>query len=556
MSSLFADRAALLLPDATGRLVVRKVSGAEAPPSDLEDRLSRGPGSGQLPGLILTLDGERGVSGVLYAEGSVLPRERSHAVDSVRGRVAGGLDRILRFARDRSEHAELEALFASVAAAVCSLDDDGRVVRTNLEARRLLGAVPGEPLALETLTEMGDRRDDLAKDPILRAFTGETCRSVVVRRRDPGCPSQRLLALSASPVRDLLGRTTGAVVMAHDVTEEKVALRERERFLAVLGHDLRNPLWSMELQTHLLERSDSPERTRTLVHKIRTTARRLTRTVDQLLDAASLQQGRELALSVTGTCMRQLVEEAVSNLTTIARDNPIRVLASGDTRGAWDADRIYRALANLIANSLAYSPRGAPIEVVIRGDGKDEVEVVVADRGCGIAKAHLELIFQPNGRSDERRGRDLLSGTLGLGLFIVKSVVSAHGGSIGVESEEKKGTAFSVRLPALLSTPPPRPPRRGRRHGDHEDAPGRPLAASPGPEPQPAAPRHARLGPRGLGADRARPLARRRAARGRTRRRLARGRRPRARRSGRARVLPIASREPRGRGIPSSASSS
>lgn len=223
------------------------------------------------------------------------------------------------------------------------------------------------------------------------------------------------------------------------------ALRAREEVLAIVSHDLRNPLNSITLATSLLQTTDGlSAEDREQLDIIDVSAQRMRRLIEDLLDVTRLEGGKHLPVEPKPLDVKPLFEEthelfkaqAVSssvNLQYRIDDNLPPVCA--------DHHRVLQVLSNLIGNALKFTPRGGMI--TFAADRQDmHVLFTVADTGPGIPKEHLVEVFNPywQAKRDERLGA-------GLGLPIAKGIVESHGGKIWVESTEGRGTKFYFTLP-------------------------------------------------------------------------------------------------------------
>jgi signal transduction histidine kinase len=231
------------------------------------------------------------------------------------------------------------------------------------------------------------------------------------------------------------------------------ALRTRDEFLAAAAHDLKTPIASTKGIAQLLRRRinrmdiPNPERLTEGLERIDQGVQRMTGLIDELLDLARLQMDRPLDLDRERMDLAALLRQAVLDLQPNAPRHTFKVVVpDGGLVGAWDANRIRRVMDNLVSNAVKYSPDGG--EVVVRAEeARDDrgrtALVEVTDHGVGIPAADLPYIFERF-----RRGGNVtfIHGT-GIGLGIAQSIVEQHGGSIGVESIEGKGSTFTVRLP-------------------------------------------------------------------------------------------------------------
>lgn len=221
-------------------------------------------------------------------------------------------------------------------------------------------------------------------------------------------------------------------------------LRMNEMFVGILGHDLRNPLSSVMTGAQLLERQlADPAHLKTL-RRMLSSATRMRDMIDQLLDLtrARLTDGSGMAAERAPLDVAELVGSAADELRATASDRRLTVAASGDCHSVGDPTRLLQVFSNLLSNAFHHGTPGTPVSVTI--DGGAEIRVVVRNEGA-IPAELLPGIFDPfrGGRgSSGARG-------LGLGLFITRNIVEAHGGRIAVESSASAGTAFTVTLPRL-----------------------------------------------------------------------------------------------------------
>ncbi|MBK5378268.1 HAMP domain-containing histidine kinase [Pseudomonas sp. TH43] len=225
--------------------------------------------------------------------------------------------------------------------------------------------------------------------------------------------------------------------------------RSRDIFLAILGHDLRAPLQAVSMSTELLMRKATLEGDAlNCALNIKRGARHMAAMVSDLLELVRSRLGKSLPIE---PAPMDLAEAARAALAEACAGNPncSPVLhIHGDTRGVWDAGRIDQLLQNLIGNALQHGSTTQQVTLTLQ-DEADAVCLSVHNFGTPIAEEALGTIFDPLVRSaDEELGQP--STSLGLGLFIVKEVVNAHGGTIEVSSNEADGTRFSVVLPRTL----------------------------------------------------------------------------------------------------------
>ena len=224
--------------------------------------------------------------------------------------------------------------------------------------------------------------------------------------------------------------------------------RYRDQFIAILGHDLRNPLAGIVMGASTL--ADSPtleESARTIASQILSGAKRMDRMVRDLLDLTRARLGPGLPIQrapmdLTPVC-RQVIAELAGH-----PGHPLSFAATGDLRGEWDSDRLAQVVSNLVGNAIQHGRTSAPVTLVVRGEG-NAVVVEVHNEGPPVPQTALGRMFEPMVLVDPDEGQP--STDLGLGLYIAEQIVTAHGGAIGVTSTEAAGTTFTVSLPRKRS---------------------------------------------------------------------------------------------------------
>lgn len=224
----------------------------------------------------------------------------------------------------------------------------------------------------------------------------------------------------------------------------------REQFVAVLGHDLRNPLSSIAISAGLLmKNTDMTERQLKAVARIARSADRMNRMIRDLLDFTRARLGGGYTLSLSPVSLRDIWRQVVEELETVHQDRSLIFSADSTCMGNWDADRMSQLASNLISNGLQYSPPESPVRITLREEASD-VLIEVNNHGAPIPQNMIPVLFEPFYRvqADPSGGS---SQGLGLGLYIAHQIVLAHRGRIDVQSSEVDGTTFSVRLPRVAS---------------------------------------------------------------------------------------------------------
>ncbi len=358
----------------------------------------------------------------------------------------------------------LRALIQASPLAIVALDRELNVTMWNSAAERMFGWREAEligrryPLVPEGQEEEFRRRYDM----VLRgeAFSGFETR----RRRKDG--SLVDVSISVAPWFGGTGGVSGIVALVEDITlrkwaeaergrmlaREQAANRAKDDFLAMLGHELRNPLGAIGSAITLLNQvcrgDDRTARSREIIAR---QAQHLSRLVDDLLDVSRLTTGK-IALDRQPVDLRHVAERCLAALVETGRAQEHDIALTGDsTVVEGDPTRLEQILMNLVDNALKYTPAGGRIGLTLERDD-DHAVVRVQDTGVGITAELLPRVFDLFVQADQALHR--AQGGLGLGLTLVKRLVDLHGGTVTASSDgPDQGSEFVVRLPALASPP-------------------------------------------------------------------------------------------------------
>ena len=380
----------------------------------------------------------------------------------------------------------LNSLLTSIPDAIYFKDLRGRIIRVNEAMAARLGLsdpaaavgktaleLPNQELALEL-----HRKDEA----VIRG--GETHHYRLERRSPAGSTvGEQWDLVTRLPLRDRSGATVGMAAIFRDVTEQKAAeekihdgVRRRDQFLAMLSHELRNPLGAMVTATALLK---SPRASAGSIKRfldiLDRQSEQMAHLLDDLLEASRVTQNK-IALKRQVMDLRAAAREAAESVRGLfeARGLEFAVDLEGDP--LWiDADpgRLQQIQANLLSNAAKYTPAGGHVSLRVASEGGQAV-IRVKDDGAGIPPELAESIFELFVQS--KRTLDRAAGGLGVGLTLVRSLVAMHDGSVQVQSEgEGKGSEFVVRLPITskqtgAEKPAPASPLPARRRLLHEGA--------------------------------------------------------------------------------------
>jgi signal transduction histidine kinase len=225
--------------------------------------------------------------------------------------------------------------------------------------------------------------------------------------------------------------------------------RSRELFLGILGHDLRNPLGAISGLAELLLRSKNPDRHGQFASQILICVGRMSHMITDLIDLTRVRLGSGIVIKPTQTSMRRICTDSIREMEATHPERAFRLNCDDEIPGKWDVAKISQVLSNLLGNAIQHGDVESPITLTAKS-GTNGVEFSVHNEGPAIPPKTLPRLFDClfQGSSDQRAADDN-STSLGLGLFIAKEIISAHGGTIEVQSSNDEGTTFVVRLPPV-----------------------------------------------------------------------------------------------------------
>lgn len=276
---------------------------------------------------------------------------------------------------------------------------------------------------------------------------------VITPLRDP---EQNVIGF-AKVTRDLTQRreaeaTSRALAEQRATLAEKARIQEfQERFLAILGHDLRNPLASIDMGTSILRaQAHTPEAARVLA-RMQSSTTRMTRMIEQILDLTRSRLAGGLDLELRPMPLLDTLSKIVEEL-GVAHPTSVIELRARAVNLVADQDRLEQVFSNLIGNAILHGEASKPVVVTVQLDA-ETVSVLVHNEGKPIPPELQARLFDPF-RRGERESRTPKTAGLGLGLYISSEIVRGHAGSITVESSVERGTTFRVTLPLRRSAAP------------------------------------------------------------------------------------------------------
>jgi two-component system CheB/CheR fusion protein len=390
----------------------------------------------------------------------ILPYRAKGAIDGV---VITLIDvRGLKAAEDALFHERylLNSLLFSVPDAIYFKDARGRFIRTNPPMAERLGLSDPREAVGKTGFELPSHEAALAvhqQDEIVLR-TGVAQHYELERREGAGGEEEWDL-VSRLPLTDAASRIVGIIGIFRSVTEQKRAeektkdaVRRRDEFLAMLSHELRNPLGAIVSATALLKENAVPDQQQKVLQIVERQAKQMAHLLDDLLEASRVTQDK-IELRKVNLDLRSVVKDAVDALRSLMESRGLEFNVQIDSEPLYlegDAARLQQISVNLLSNAAKYTPRGGHVWLSVKRADSEAV-LSVRDDGVGIPKEMLESAFELFVQS--RRTLDRAEGGLGVGLTLVRGLVAKHGGTVSARSEgEGKGAEFVVRLP--LSAPP------------------------------------------------------------------------------------------------------
>ena len=383
---------------------------------------------------------------------------------------------------------ELRSIYETSPAGLCVLDTALRYVNINETLARINGAPVAAHLG-RTLWEMVPNIAESIVPRLRQVFeTGEAATDIEYRMQTPERPGVlRDWVTTFMPIKDSAGVVHTVNVVVQEVTRMKqteralreagLALKEADRrkdeFLAMLGHELRNPLAPIRTAVKVLDMqaASSPEAVRTLAMIERQIAH-MARMIDDLLDVSRISRGK-LELRKELCDVVQIVRDVAHDYEPIVANNHLSLSLSLPDTPRWvegDPTRLSQVVGNLLHNAIKFTDAGGRIQVKVADETRatNEIAITVSDTGIGMDAAMLGRLFESFSQAD--RSLDRSRGGLGLGLAVVKGLVELHGGSVAAHSEGPgRGSTLCVQLPlameGVIGAAPPSAPAPRRADG-------------------------------------------------------------------------------------------
>ncbi|MGQ9475024.1 MAG: GAF domain-containing protein [Actinomycetota bacterium] len=383
-------------------------------------------------------------------EVGISPQERSFGDDDQRllglfaSQAAIALENANLYRMMCEDQRRTEAMLFSIADGVIAVNNDARVILVNSAAERILHLPPFPYVEGRHVKEV-IRLPALA-NLFLRSLNSGREVAEEIRLETP---DKKVLEVETSIIEAGSGERLGIIAIIRDVTTLRELEQAKNDFVSTVSHELRTPLTSIKAYTATLRRRDvnfDEETRQQFLKVIEEETDRLTRLISDLLDMSRIESGR-LELKKREFDMVKLAEIVVEKLRSQSVKHTLVLSAQCPSAIVYaDPDKIEQVLVNLLDNAIKYSPQGGEVRLEIHTQ-RHLVRCSVTDFGVGIPAEHLPHVFEKFHRVDNRSTREVY-GT-GLGLYVSKNIVEAHGGNIWVRSEPGLGSTFYFTLPLL-----------------------------------------------------------------------------------------------------------
>src|SRR5215213_1623614 len=339
----------------------------------------------------------------------------------------------------RESEERFRAVWEATSEAMALSDPEGIVLAVNPAYCALYGLIPEQVVGRSFAIIFPEAARAAAEAEYRAVFAAPDAPASYESRVQHGDGGERFVEARASfLVRD--GERVAMISAIRDITERKRAERVQQDFIAMASHDLLTPVTVLRARAQLLQRRRTYDEAS--VASILEQSSRMERLIIDLREMVRVEGGR-LALRRELVDLSEIVHEAFSRARTQGTQHPLRIEAPpSPIVGFWDRDRLGQVLDNLIGNAIKYSPRGG--DIAIRIEATDaEALVKIEDQGIGISGDVLPRLFE---RFFQGQDPGVSTG-LGLGLYIARMLVEAHGGRIWAESEPDRGSTFAISLP-------------------------------------------------------------------------------------------------------------
>jgi two-component system phosphate regulon sensor histidine kinase PhoR len=414
---------------------------------------------------------ERNTIGVLFVLNKSMGQQFSNDDVTLLTRMSSSAASILTSARDflaaMQESQGIINTIESFSLGLVVVGLNGRILQINSAARSVLCLSDNVPVygAPVSIVVKHLALNELIQNALNDGKPQERSSEITLPAPPGGgvdAPKERIYQAQCAPALGSDGKEViGLAILLNDITEIRNVERMKTAFISTVSHELRTPLTSIKgfIET-LLSDTDGfydHETQLEFFRIINTECDRLTRLIEDLLNVSRIEQGKAMQLNLELVDFTVVAEKVLSTQRAYTKPDRHQLSASfedGFPLVEADKDKIDQILTNLVSNAIKYSPKGGEIRIIgKRINGGSRIEVRVEDQGMGIPREHLAKVWERFHRVDNRDNREI--GGTGIGLFLVKSLVEAHAGEVGIESEYGSGSTFLFRMPIHQPASPP-----------------------------------------------------------------------------------------------------
>ena len=374
------------------------------------------------------------------------------------GQVAVAVENAQLYEQLRRAKRHVDAVIQHMADGLVVLDRGRRIVSVNPAAEAMLGLQASELIGWSPTGATTDPR----YEPLLRICEPQPSPAASLQHpalldaegpRDKievvvDAPQPRVLQVLSSPIEDIEDGEGGEIKLLHDVTREHELEQLQRDFISTVSHELRTPLFSIKGFVELILRGKvpDPEVQREFLGRVIEQANQLSSIVSDLLDTSRMESGN-VELTKARVNLAQVASEAVTRLEGVASGREVALEFEAAPGLPWicgDARRLAQVVTNLVGNAIKFSSPGSRVQVRCQA-GPGEVTLSVTDHGPGIPPEAIPHLFSKFYQVDSSATRR--AGGTGLGLYISRRIIEAHGGRIWVQSELGRGSVFSFSIP-------------------------------------------------------------------------------------------------------------
>lgn len=353
--------------------------------------------------------------------------------------------------RLRSNERRLSQILETMAEGVCIIDVEGNLTYANPMAQSILGLNHDE-LIDKTFYDKDWNNLKIDGTPLARAehpmqITMSTGKPVYDQEYavQPNGKQKKYISINAAPLNDEKGNIIAGVATFMDVTSRRRDIEYKDEFISVASHELKTPLTSLKGALQLLDKmknTPSPNIIPRLIEQANRSLEKVSILVSDLLNASRINEG-QLFLNKSDFNLTKMIQDCCSHV-QIAGEYNIIMQGDAEMMIKADASRIEQVMVNFVNNAIKYAPESKDIVITTKKADDNTVKVSVTDNGPGISPDKIKHLFDRYYRVDTT---GIQFSGLGLGLYISSEIIKKHGGQIGVDSEEGKGSSFWFTLP-------------------------------------------------------------------------------------------------------------